>query len=261
MEKLYNYFKNLDSKDRLSQAFLIGNVCFFDVKQELYKIFSEFLFKNSNIENNPDIYLLGNNDSSISKDDIKVLLNNISTTSQFNNIKVYVIDGCEKLSDSACNTLLKTIEEPQIGIYAFLLTNNMDDVIPTIASRCQKIFISSGNNATNENEFEEISNEIINSIERYGIKTIANNNDIYNLIVDRNSFSLILNNILKKYNDALNIIINEQKCDNIINENNNIETISNKILIINDNINRLNNYLNKNLSIDRFIIEMWRCNK
>ena len=43
-------------------------------------------------------------------------------------------------------------------------------------------------------------------------------------------------------------------------ENNNLTSILNKMLIIDNTINLMQNYLNKNLSIDRFIIEMWRCN-
>jgi hypothetical protein len=41
---------------------------------------------------------------------------------------------------------------------------------------------------------------------------------------------------------------------------NTIESISKKILVIDNSINLLSNYLNKNLSIDKSIIDMWRCN-
>lgn len=261
LSKLYDYFKKLDLEDRFSQAFIIGNVDYSDIKDELNKVFANFLFKNDNIENNPDIYLLGIDDSPISKEDIKQLLNNISTTSQFNNIKIYIINKCEELNVSSCNALLKTIEEPEKGIYTFLITNNIDNVLPTIISRCQKIFLSANSNLADDNDFEELSSKLINEIETTGLKTIAKNYNIYNDIEDRNSLSIILNNMLKKYNNALKFSISGRNCDNIIIEKNDIETITKKILIINNNINRLNNYLNKNLSIDRFIIEMWRCNK
>ena len=79
----------------------------------------------------------------ITKDIIKDLLNKLSTTSQFNNNKVYIIDGVEKLNDFADNALLKTLEEPQANIYAFLITNNINSVKPTISSRCQKLYLNS----------------------------------------------------------------------------------------------------------------------
>jgi hypothetical protein len=46
----------------------------------------------------------------------------------------------------------------------------------------------------------------------------------------------------------------------IDNNSNEIELLSKKILVINSNINLLNYNLNKNLAIDKFLIEMWRCN-
>ena len=38
-----------------------------------------------------------------------------------------------------------------------------------------------------------------------------------------------------------------------------IEEISKKIIVLNDNISILKYPINKNLMIDRFFIEMWRC--
>ena len=42
---------------------------------------------------------------------------------------------------------------------------------------------------------------------------------------------------------------------------NNTKKLLEKILIINDNINYSKKNLNKNLCIDRFLIDMWRCEK
>ncbi len=49
--------------------------------------------------------------------------------------------------------------------------------------------------------------------------------------------------------------------NNEILKNNDIISLSKKILTIDNTINLLYNFLNKNLSIDKFIIEMWRCNQ
>ena len=68
----------------------------------------------------------------------------------------------------------------------------------------------------------------------------------------------ILQNMLLKYKKSLDGLIKNVESD-IINKNNNIEEISRKILVIDESISRLEIPLNKNLSIDRFIIEMWRC--
>ena len=195
---------------------------------------------------------------------IKDLLNKLSTTSQFNNKKVYIIDKTEYLSDTVFNAILKTLEEPKEGIYAILISNNIDAVKPTIVSRCQKIFLTSSTDKLElSDEIEEIANNLIDSIEENGPKTIAKNYKMYNIITDRDKFVQILKTMMNEYHKVLKSII-EEKNDDFLNkkilENNNLTSILNKMLIIDNTINLMQNYLNKNLSIDRFIIEMWRCN-
>ena len=53
--------------------------------------------------------------------------------------------------------------------------------------------------------------------------------------------------------------IDEKSINGIIEQNNTIEEISKKMIIIDKTIYRLGYNLNKNLAIDRFIIDMWRC--
>lgn len=254
MNNLYDYFNKFINKDKVSHSFLIGNVRFDDVKNDLYKIFNEYIFNsNIDIESNPDIYIIRPEKGNISKDSIKELISDISTTSQFNNNKVYVIDEAERLNDYSYNAILKTLEEPSSNIYAFLLTTNIDSIKETIVSRCQKIFISTDsiNSEYDENTIE-LANKIMNYIEKDNIKTISKHPEIYNNIDSRETLANILNYLLSVYFNRINECI----------ENNNTEEInilSKKVLVINDSINELNNYLNKNLSIDRFIIKMWRC--
>ncbi len=262
MGKIFDYFDKLSKKNMLTQAFIIGNTTYDEIKEELNKVLKSYFFKNcENMDENPDLYVLKQEDGIVSKDDIKNLLNKISTTSQFNSTKVYIIDKCEKLNDFAYNAILKTLEEPQENIYAILITTNMDSVKPTILSRCQKIFISSSIKDEIDEKYADISLEIIKQIEENNIKSIALNYKMYSMIEDRNQLQNVLKYILNKYHQSLeNIVNNTIDKNDIITMNNDIVKISKKILIINNNINRLENNLNKNLSIDRFIIEMWRCN-
>ncbi len=264
MNNLYDYFKKIIEEDKLVQSFIIGNTKFDDIKDELFKVFKSFFFKNNlNLEENPDLFILKPNNGIVSKDDIKNLINNINTTSQFNNIKIYVIDESEKLNDYAYNAILKTLEEPAPNVYAFLITKNIESVKETIKSRCQKIVLNiDETNFENDEEIEKKVNKIIKYIEANKVNSIAINNDIYNLIEDRDIFKKILKSMLVKYKNTLrNKIDNEKelKENSEILKNNDIITLSKKILVINEIMNLLDNYLNKNLTIDRFIIEMWRC--
>ena len=263
---IVEYFEKLNEGDKLTQAFLIGNVLFDDVQNEINEVLQKYIFKNNidNLKDNPDVYILKQDEANITKDVIKDLLNKLSTTSQFNNKKVYIIDKTEYLSDTVFNAILKTLEEPKEGIYAILISNNIDAVKPTIVSRCQKIFLTSSTDKLElKEEIEEIANNLIDSIEENGPKTIAKNYKMYNIITDREKFVQILKTMMNEYHKVLKSII-EEKNDDFLNkkilENNNLTSILNKMLIIDNTINLMQNYLNKNLSIDRFIIEMWRCN-
>lgn len=260
MNKIYNYFENLDKENKITQAFLIGNANFSNVKEEIFEVIKKFIFKQDiNIEECPDVYILENEEKLVGKDDIKELLKNLSTTSQFNSKKIYIINNCETLNDSCNNAILKTLEEPQDGVYAFLITNNIDSVIQTISSRCQKIFISTSSEFEIDEKYIGLADELIENIESNGIKTIVKRPELYSIIKDRIELQKTYKIVFKKYSEALNLLVNDKYKDNIILKNNDIVKLSKKLLIINENIKRLNSYLNKNLSIDRFIIDMWRC--
>jgi DNA polymerase-3 subunit delta' len=51
-------------------------------------------------------------------------------------VKVFCIDGADKMNPASANALLKTLEEPPPTIRLFLLAETASKVIPTIRSRC-----------------------------------------------------------------------------------------------------------------------------
>ncbi len=53
--------------------------------------------------------------------------------------KVFVFDRAEMLSHEAANSLLKTLEEPPPHVLIILLTARESALLPTIASRCQRV--------------------------------------------------------------------------------------------------------------------------
>ena len=50
--------------------------------------------------------------------------------------KIYSIRDAEKMTREAQNALLKTLEEPPAYVVMFLLTSNVQMLLPTIQSRC-----------------------------------------------------------------------------------------------------------------------------
>ncbi|HWW90982.1 MAG TPA: hypothetical protein VNY35_09410 [Solirubrobacteraceae bacterium] len=53
--------------------------------------------------------------------------------------RVFVIEGVDTMNDQAANRMLKTLEEPPSFAHLLLLTDRREDVLATIASRCQQV--------------------------------------------------------------------------------------------------------------------------
>lgn len=64
------------------------------------------------------------------------------TASESKGIKSYIILNAEYLTKAGSNSLLKFIEEPPKDTYAILTSENESRILPTIASRCEKIRIN-----------------------------------------------------------------------------------------------------------------------
>lgn len=71
-------------------------------------------------------------------DDMRALLEKAHYTPLRLRMKVYIIDEAHMLSNSACNALLKTLEEPPAHILFILATTEPQRIPATIISRCQR---------------------------------------------------------------------------------------------------------------------------
>jgi len=72
-------------------------------------------------------------------DDIRQLKESVSYAPIKGKYKVYIIDEAHMLTKEAFNALLKTLEEPPPRTVFVLCTTELDKIIPTIQSRCQRI--------------------------------------------------------------------------------------------------------------------------
>jgi len=53
--------------------------------------------------------------------------------------RVFVIEAAEAMNEQAANRMLKTLEEPPAFVHVLLLTDRREDMLATIASRCQHV--------------------------------------------------------------------------------------------------------------------------
>lgn len=87
--------------------------------------------------NHPDIRFITHEKASIGIDDIREqLINDITIKPYSSEHKVYIIPDANKMTEQAQNALLKTIEEPPEYATILLLTENSENLLQTISSRC-----------------------------------------------------------------------------------------------------------------------------
>ncbi|HMD51575.1 MAG TPA: hypothetical protein VKG62_02590 [Solirubrobacteraceae bacterium] len=53
--------------------------------------------------------------------------------------RVFVVEAVDTMNDQAANRMLKTLEEPPSFVHLLLLTDRLQDVLATIASRCLQV--------------------------------------------------------------------------------------------------------------------------
>ncbi|HEY4301211.1 MAG TPA: DNA polymerase III subunit gamma/tau [Candidatus Didemnitutus sp.] len=76
--------------------------------------------------------------SNNSVDNIRDLRDQVQYGPTTGKFKVYIIDEVHQLSASAFNALLKTLEEPPAHVKFIFATTDVQKVLPTILSRCQR---------------------------------------------------------------------------------------------------------------------------
>ena len=119
------------------------NICknCFKIKTNSYFDFKRYDFAKNNIMN---------------KNIVLEIINDFSKTNLENNAnKIYLINQIEFFSISALNVMLKTLEELSENIYVIFTTTNINEILPTIKSRCQLINCSKENDIIFNNSYND----------------------------------------------------------------------------------------------------------
>ena len=88
----------------------------------------------------PDEENLARKKSEITVEDIRQGIDFLSLKSTLP-CRILVISLADEMNEKAQNTLLKTLEEPYDKSLILLISENIERLLPTIRSRCQKIFL------------------------------------------------------------------------------------------------------------------------
>ena len=71
-------------------------------------------------------------------EDVKPIIDSVQFRPVSSKFKIFIVDECHMLSNSAWNALLKTLEEPPPHVRFVFATTEGDKVLSTIVSRCQR---------------------------------------------------------------------------------------------------------------------------
>ena len=89
--------------------------------------------------NYPELKIIEPDGMYIKKQQIIDLQQEFSRSAVEGKKRVYIIRESEKMRIEAANSMLKFLEEPDDDIVAILMTNNINNVLSTIISRCKVV--------------------------------------------------------------------------------------------------------------------------
>ena len=208
MKRALAFFDSAIKKDRLAHLYLITgpkgsgkvNLSFLVSLKLLKRVDDdeEKLLDQIKGLRHPNVVFIEPAGSVIQKSQIEALQREFSKTSLVDGPRIYIINQIDKVSTAASNSLLKFLEEPEASnTYGFLLTRNIDTVLPTIQSRSQIIHLS----GTNKAEIKEtlIENEVSPILSEILPEITTNIDEAMELL--ENEFVLEIANFLKEFAD------------------------------------------------------------
>ena len=172
---------------------------------------------------------------------------------------IYIINNADKLNKAAANTMLKFLEEPEDNILGFFITNNKEQMLDTIKSRCQIVLVNyvAGELLTSDENFsniKELSQIYLKSLlieKKDGI--ILNKMVFTESVLDRNELHNCLKFWMILFTDAI-----KQK---VLNEfdflyNIDIYKLININKIVFNTLKNVTTNVNMELLMDGFVLEV-----
>lgn len=288
---IYKIIKNSIKNNRCAHAYLIETNGY-TKKNELALSFAKYLLCNNKYTNNEkckeckqcenidkniisDLKIISPEGLWIKKEQLLELKREFKTKSVSNDKKVYIITDATKLNESSANSILKFLEEPEEGIIAILLADNIHMLLDTIVSRCQILTLSQNQNKTsnleslisykpdNLDDYINKALNFINNVEYKNYQAIIDTKKMFlNNFVDKNEIIIAFEIMILYYKDIINIKLNrktelfEHKEMNNISAINEIDDIYKKIKILFNLKSKVYINANTNLLLDKLILEI-----
>ncbi len=155
----------------------------------------------TNLASLPSLVVIEPDGNNIKKEQVLDLKRRFSFKPIYTQNNIYIIKNADKLNGASANTMLKFIEEPGDNILGFLITTNLNNVIPTIKSRCELLTIFYDLESVNDEEiYQTIAQEYITKTElEKNAKIMYNESIILNKFNERKDIELVFKEIFKIY--------------------------------------------------------------
>lgn len=149
-----------------------------------------------------DSYQMDFKAKNVKKEDILNLITKLNSNAlESKGIKFLIIKNIDYASKLISNSLLKFVEEPPHSTYMIFSTSNINNVIPTIKSRCFSLILPSGINEVEEllnkynlNEFQKnIAKQCFNDLSEFktNLEIFVKLFDFYKKIINDEYFNFI----------------------------------------------------------------------
>jgi len=279
LENLVKYYH----ENKISHAYLIetNNLekCYLDLLEVIKQIFCQNEYNKEcnkcnicNLVNQnylPSLVVISPDGMNIKKEQIVELKKKFSTVPIYTKENIYVIKNAEKLNGASANTMLKFLEEPEQNILGFFITNNANNVISTIRSRCEvikvlydihELDINNITNDINKDKFD-VAIEYLFKIEVEKKLGIMYNRDVVlNKFSEREDIKTVFKIIFIIYEELLKKVMGlDNKFDfEKINELSSLDkdSVLRRINLVTKFIDDIDSNVNIELLLDKFVIEL-----
>lgn len=279
LENLVKYYH----ENKISHAYLIetNNLekCYLDLLEVIKQIFCQNEYNKEcnkcnicNLVNQnylPSLVVISPDGMNIKKEQIVELKKKFSTVPIYTKENIYVIKNAEKLNGASANTMLKFLEEPEQNILGFFITNNANNVISTIRSRCEvikvlydihELDINNITNDINKDKFDVVIEYLFKIEVEKKLGIMYNRDVVLNKFSEREDIKTVFKIIFIIYEELLKKVMGlDNKFDfEKINELSSLDKdkVLRRINLVTKFIDDIDSNVNVELLLDKFVIEL-----
>lgn len=281
----YNLFVKDIKNNCVTHAYLIDENNYSDSFMLILSFVKSILCQNKYIDNDkcgncslckriddgnyPEVKIINADGMYIKKQQIIELQQEFSRSAVEGKKRIYIIRDCEKMRLEAANSMLKFLEEPENDIVAILMTNNINNVLSTIISRCKVIKLTNISNGgiLRDEELRDLAINFVINLEKNGIDEIVNAREMWFSVVgtkDRDRMIEVFDIMIDIYYDMMNLLSGNNNIKNLKNtynleelaKLNKIDDIVEKINILLEAKDSIKFNVNSNLLIDSVVVKI-----